>query len=81
MNEPLIVTERVFNPKLLGKAVYIVGYDIDGEHYDRVFLVKDVKGTLISLINCQGSTIENLHIEHFIYGENSLKMTVLEVPK
>ncbi|MGE8207738.1 hypothetical protein ACQKP0_25030 [Heyndrickxia sp. NPDC080065] len=72
------IESKVFNQKLAGKAVRIKGFDIDGGNWDRLFLVKDVKGEYITLINCQGEEIEDVHIENFEHAEDGLKITVLE---
>ncbi|MTW85601.1 hypothetical protein F3157_07980 [Virgibacillus dakarensis] len=72
------ITSTVFNPNLRGKAVHIKGYDIEGEWYDRVFLVKDVSGEQITLVNSNGEFIEDIYLENFTYEDDALKITVLE---
>ncbi|QPQ35932.1 MULTISPECIES: hypothetical protein [unclassified Lysinibacillus] len=68
----------VFNSKLAGKAVHIKGHDVDGEEYDRVFLVKSVDGENLTLVNCQGKVIF-LHMESFdSFDKEALKLKVLE---
>ena len=74
----IFVNSKVFNPNLFGKAVRVKGFDIDGEHYNRLFLVRDVNGEHISLINCQGGLIKDLHIENFEHSDEALKITILE---
>lgn len=68
----------VFNSKLAGKAVHIKGYDVDGEEYDRVFLVKSVDGENLTLINCRGEKIK-VHMESFDSSDkDALQLKVLE---
>lgn len=68
----------VFNSNLAGKAVHIQGHDIDGEKFDRVFLVKSVDGENLTLVNCQGREIQ-VHMESFDSSdEKALKLKVLE---
>lgn len=74
----VFINSKVFNPKLSGKAIRINGFDMDGEHYNRLFLVKDVNGEYISLINCQGHLIKDLNIENFEHSDDALKITILE---
>jgi hypothetical protein len=74
----LFAQMKSFNPKLTGKAVHIKGFDIEGEHWDRVFLVKNVAGEYIDLINCQGKEIKSLHMENFEQADDGLKLIVLE---
>lgn len=69
----------VFNSNLAGKAVHIKGYDIDGEKFDRVFLVKSVDGENLTLVNCQGREMQ-IHMESFDSSDKeALKLKVLEV--
>ncbi|MBU5213248.1 hypothetical protein [Heyndrickxia oleronia] len=72
------VESKVFNPNLLGKAVRIKGFDVDGHHWDRLFLVKDINGSYISLVNDQGEETEKVHMENFEYADEALKIKVLE---
>lgn len=68
----------VFNSKLAGKAVHIKGRDVDGEEYDRVFLVKSVDGENLTLVNCQGREFK-LHMENFDSSDReALTLKVLE---
>lgn len=68
----------VFNSNLAGKAVHIKGHDIDGEKYDRIFLVKSVDGENLTLVNCQGEKIK-VHMESFDSSDKeALKLKVLE---
>lgn len=77
----MYVSVKSFNPKLQGKAIRIKGFDFEGDRYDRLFLVKEVNGESISVVNCQGEVIEDLHIENFDHSEQALRITVLEEPK
>lgn len=65
-----------FNPKLQGKAVQIEGYDVDGEAWNRLFLVKDCLDDHLYLINDQGKDIK-VHKENF-ERDGFLTITVLE---
>lgn len=68
----------VFNSMLAGKAVHIKGHDVDGEKFDRVFLVKSVDGENLTLVNCQGIEIR-VHMESFdLSDKEALKLKVLE---
>lgn len=72
----LFVTEKVFNAKLNGKAVYIKGYDVDGEKWDGLYLVKETQFDKILLIGRTGREY-SLYMEEFEKGE-LLTLTVLE---
>jgi hypothetical protein len=74
----LFVEKKVFNPALSGKAVYLKGYDVDGDMVDRLFLVKGVNGEKIILTNSQGNEVD-LHMENF--SDEGIKLTVLELPQ
>lgn len=71
-------TAKVFNPELSGRAVRITGHDIEGEYCDRLFLVKSVKGEYITVVNCQGTVIGDIHLENFDHPDDPLKITVLK---
>jgi hypothetical protein len=73
----LFVEKRVFNSSLNGKAVRIKGYDVDGEKCDRLFLVSEVDGEYLDLINSYGSRVR-VHMESFEGYEECLKLTILE---
>lgn len=74
----ILITATVFNPKLRGKAVYVAGHDIDGQQYDRVFLVKDIDADYITLVNSNAEVIENIHLENFTHENEPLKLKILE---
>ena len=76
----LFVSSKVFNPELQGKAVRIKGFDIEGEDWDRLFLVKNVGGEYLDLVNWQGKEIANVHMENFNHADDGLKLIVLEEP-
>ncbi|MCM3396454.1 hypothetical protein M3638_01215 [Oceanobacillus profundus] len=78
-----LILSQVFNPELSGRSVRIKGHDIDGEEWDRLFLVKSVEGEHINLVNNQGEIIEDVHIENFLEPATDLsflglRLTVLE---
>jgi hypothetical protein len=75
----MFITKKVFDPALLGKAVYIKGLDIDGSEWDRLFLVQSVEGDEVILVNSSGINI-GLHMENFETGD-LLTMKILELPK
>ncbi|MFC5773714.1 hypothetical protein [Ectobacillus antri] len=72
----IIVQEPVFNRQLKGKAVRVVGFDVDGDKWNNLFLVKDVNGEMIYLVAFTGKVV-SFHIEDF-ESEVGLKMTVIE---
>lgn len=72
----LFVQTKAFNPDLIDKAVRIKGHDVDGEAYNRVFLVKDVGADLIYLVNSNGHLLD-IHMENF-EKLGCLELTVLE---
>ena len=77
----VFVTSTVFNQGLRGKAIYVNGHDIDGDQYNRIFLVHDVSGEHITLVNSTGELIEDIHLENFTHNDDPLKITILEEPK
>lgn len=72
----LFVTKEIVNPSLKHKAVLIKGYDVDGDVWNDVFLVKEVYTESLLLIGPSGNEIE-LHHENF--KDDLLKITVWEV--
>ncbi|MDQ0412686.1 hypothetical protein [Mesobacillus stamsii] len=72
----LFIQTKAFNPSLIGCAVRIKGHDVDGEAYNRLFLVKDTESDHIKVVNSVGSVLE-IGMENFeIPG--CLEVTVLE---
>lgn len=71
----LFVTETVFNKALFGKAVRIKGHDFEGDKWDGLYIISDVKFDTVVLVG-RSSQIFHLHMENF--GEDLLTLTVLE---
>jgi hypothetical protein len=79
----LHVTKQVFNPELKGKAVYLRGRDCEGYYYAGFYLVREVEGEKIYLINAQGRN-DYFYIYNFKGYDSdelgTLELTVLEIP-
>jgi hypothetical protein len=73
----VFITQRVFDPELVGCAVYIGGTTSGGIKYNQVYLVKEAKGETLSLVDFKGgytyATIKDFN--------NYLKMDILERPQ
>jgi hypothetical protein len=73
----MFITQRVFDPELVGCAVHIGGTSSGGVKFDRVYLVKEAKGETLSLIDFKGE-FGYADIKDF---NNNLKMVILERPQ
>jgi hypothetical protein len=71
----MFITKKVFDPSLMGKAVYINGEDASGGLWDNVFLVSRVDADIIHLITNTGIALK-FHMDNFESG--ILKMDVWE---
>ncbi|MED2126597.1 hypothetical protein P4V88_25475 [Bacillus thuringiensis] len=71
----ILVQSTVFNKELVGKAVFIEGYDVDGDKWDEFYLVNSVEVENLILVNLLGRK-SSLHMENF-EGEHGMKLTVL----
>lgn len=74
----MFVTKQVFDEKLLGEAVLVKGFSVDSVEFDRTFLIHEVNGDEMTLLNCMGGSVK-VTLDDFIKGK--LKMTVLEAPQ
>ncbi|MCM3573324.1 hypothetical protein M3172_08960 [Mesobacillus subterraneus] len=72
----LFIQTKAFNPSLIGQAVRIKGHDVDGEAYNRLFLVKDVEADHIKVVNSVGNVLE-ISMENFEIPDG-LELIVLE---
>jgi hypothetical protein len=70
----LFVQETVFNRNLVGKAVTLKGYDVDGDEWEGLYLVKAVKFTNIVFVDKNGEDY-NLHMENF--GGSNITLTII----
>lgn len=73
----MFITQRVFDPELVGCAVHISGADRKGNAFNRVYLVKEAKGETLSLTDCKGA-FGYANIKDF---NSHLKMEILERPQ
>lgn len=72
----LFIQTKAFNPSLIGKAVRIKGHDVDGDAYNRLYLVNDTESDHIKVVNFQGNVVE-ISMENFEIPDG-LELTVLE---